>query len=72
MDSIGEIESFHGDDVREVVSFNMIGNLENKGGLILFNGQLVLVCSFIVTIFFGVLYVLSYWMTSRAYYRIVK
>lgn len=42
------------------------------GTIYLFNSQLILACSFIVMIFFGVLYILSYWMTSRAYYRIVK
>lgn len=42
------------------------------GTIFLFNGELILVCSFSVMIFFGVLYVLSYGMTSRAYYRIVK
>ena len=42
------------------------------GTIFLFNGDLILVCSFSVMIFFGVLYVLSYGMTSRAYYRIVK
>lgn len=42
------------------------------GTIYLFNSYLILGCSLMVMIFFGVLYILSYGLTSRAYYRIVK
>jgi len=42
------------------------------GTIYLFNSPLIVGCSLIVMLFFAGLYILSYWMTSRAYYRIVK
>lgn len=40
--------------------------------LFIYNHQLIVTCSYVVIAAFAVLYMMSYWFTGRAYYKIVK
>jgi len=53
-----------------MAGFSMIASLLST--IYLFNTRLIILCGLIVAAFFAVIYGLSYSITSRSYYRIVK